>query len=753
MPSTYINKMSNTTDVELLQDLFKRFVPGDCFDKGHGTKKGKKPAYGFVGWLDVTEEKSAEIARQAKYRDGPFLFLTGRITDYIAVDLDRKDASNESHAKKIDGITYWENNFDESEYMNTLIIKTPTGGLHLVYKYKDGIKSGKLEKDVLIDILSDGKAMCFGPGYQIINHATPTQPPHKLVQQIIVNVNYGSQVIKNNSNKRANKDYSSDINAAAGCNLKWEVIYSDEAKAFTLIPDTAICTVENDHVHSEKMHSRFVVTKTRVVARCFRHEPQRTVTGDVSRRLRELFFPGEDSFGGFMHNLMELCSVELFFRRKGFVLKARNNKPWRYDRVASYEDFINTYFKSNQVMMKNPRKFADAIKYMETVDHDSFPFLKKNTDYIGFDNCVVDIVTHEVFDEHDWDKSAIPRHCIDGRFYWGNIDTPMFDSLVKYQLGDCDVYTYFLAFIGRLFYQVKKFDNYNIVPMIKGDTGTGKSTVLTVVKKMFYPGAVGTLNSNNEATFGLEAKYDKELLIAHEIGDRFTDRLSSDLFKQMVCGEDISVPRKNKHAIDVTWEVPMFLCSNIHLSYADTQGSISRRLAIFKFDRHVHNKDISLETKIIESELPAIIAKCLLAYKAMLEEIGNKSFWDVCPDYFHENIREMSEQTDYIYMFLTLPPGDNVYGDKDVYFMKQEGTAMLLQDFKNKFMNYMRFRHPGVKYRWTSDYSSFNRLGYKVMYQNLCKGCGSHARAGCCSEYNVANRCKRYVIENLACIE
>lgn len=45
----------------------------------------------------------------------------------------------------------------------------------------------------------------------------------------------------------------------------------------------------------------------------------------------------------------------------------------------------------------------------------------------------------------------VPRHSIKGYFNWDGIETPMFDSLVRYQLGDGDVYTYFLAFVGRLF--------------------------------------------------------------------------------------------------------------------------------------------------------------------------------------------------------------------------------------------------------------------------------------------------------------
>jgi hypothetical protein len=759
------------TDIKFLQELFKKFVPAVISSKGLNHKKSKKPIH--QGWLDITEEESTRLARNADYHDGPFMFLTGKTTKYITVDLDRKNELRKDHAEKIDGVLYWDNNYDESDYMNTLIIKTPSGGFHIVYKYEDGIKSGQLEKDVLIDILSDGKAMCFGPGYQILNRAMPTPTPTKLVQQIIFNnnINYGLQQVTTintnsdtlypscNKNKIIDitRDYSSEINAAVNADFNWNVICSPDNKVFTLIPDTAVCTVDNSYVHTEHKHSYIVVSKWRVVAKCFSHK-ERTIVGNMSKRLREQFFPNElkDSFEEFMHSIIKFCHNYSLYRLDGFIWKACSSKPWIYDKVLSYEEFVNTNFSGSNVFIKNPRKFADVLKYMETVDNPDFPFLKKDIDFIGFDNCLVNIATYEVFTPKEaktFAKKLVPRHNIKGLFSWYEIDTPLFDSIVQYQIGCEDVYMYFLAFIGRLFYRVKRFDNFNIVPLVKGHSGTGKSTILTVINKMFSPCSVGVINSNNEITFGLESKHDKELLIAHEIGDRFTDRLSSDLFKQMVSGEDISIPRKNKSAIDVTWGVPIFLCSNIHLSYADSQGSISRRLAMFKFEKYVQKKDITLESRIIDYELPALIAKCIRAYEFIIETIGNKSFWDVCPEYFHENIREMNEQTDYIFMFLTLPPGDNVFAGKDVYFMEQQGASMLMQEFKNKFMNYMRFKHPGVKYKWTSDYSSFNRLGYRVVHKNICKGCGSQAISGCCAKYSMANRSKRYFIENLVCVE
>ena len=234
-----------------------------------------------------------------------------------------------------------------------------------------------------------------------------------------------------------------------------------------------------------------------------------------------------------------------------------------------------------------------------------------------------------------------------------------------------------------------------------------------------------------------------------------TQRLESDMFKQMVCGEDVHIPRKNKSAIDMRWWAPLFLCSNVHLSYKDVQGSVSRRLVIFRFDTYVADahKDTSLEAKILGTELPAIIGKCLHAYRLLLQTVGHDSFWNCCPDYFHDNTDQMKEEVDYLYMFVTLPPGDNIYGGNSVYFMKDDDATLPLQDFKRMFMNYMRYRHPGIRYRWTSDYSVLTRLGHDVEYGNICKGCAKEAKFGCCNRYSIANRCRRFVIKYLRCVE
>lgn len=90
------------TDIKFLQHLFKRFVPAVIARKGGGQKLAKRPV--FKGWLEVTEKQSAELARHVDYHVGPFMFLAGKTTEYIAVDLDRRDVSRQDHADKVDEV-------------------------------------------------------------------------------------------------------------------------------------------------------------------------------------------------------------------------------------------------------------------------------------------------------------------------------------------------------------------------------------------------------------------------------------------------------------------------------------------------------------------------------------------------------------------------------------------------------------------------------------------------------------------------
>jgi hypothetical protein len=129
-----------------------------------------------------------------------------------------------------------------------------------------------------------------------------------------------------------------------------------------------------------------------------------------------------------------------------------------------------------------------------------------------------------------------PRHYINQPCCFDNLDTLLFDHIFRFQLdtNDADeseaIYGYFL--IGRLFYEVKSFDTFDVMPFVLGDTNTGKSTLIDIVSAMFAPGRVGIVDSSHETIFGLQSMHDKELIVCSEMPDNMAQQLASDKFKK-----------------------------------------------------------------------------------------------------------------------------------------------------------------------------------------------------------------------------
>jgi hypothetical protein len=137
----------------------------------------------------------------------------------------------------------------------------------------------------------------------------------------------------------------------------------------------------------------------------------------------------------------------------------------------------------------------------------------------------------------------------------------------------------------------------------------------------------------------------------------------------------------------------------------------------------------------------------------LLEHAGSRGFWNSCASYFMETRDEMTQSTDYLYMFLTLGPDENAWSNRVMYFVKVKDQCMMLEDFKKKFLNYMRFRHPHVRYKWDHDFSAFKRLGYEIVYTKVCRSCLQEAHKQCCPNYDNANRSTRRVIKHIVCVD
>ncbi len=656
------------------------------------------------------------------------------------------------------GVDKYENWCGPVDHRDSLTTATNEGGYNKVYQICDELKkvlkSGTIQDD--IEVRYDNSGYTYEYGQKIVHMIMPRKPmqytvnfivnnsinnstvSNSTVQSTVTNSNVtNSAFIKNEKTHQINKALKIAVN-------DWKVTPVNDA--YKLFPHNCTCCVDNKTVHADDMnHSWITVRKLSVTAHCLSHG-NRAIIGEKSRSIRELFFEFKRNAGPSreaVELVLSAAESESLVRHGGQVFKGF--KP-----ISSYEEFVQKALKSQEAQKNFPRLvFSDLATFMEKADDDRFPFAKRDRRYIGFSNGLLDIVEGELV---EGERNVIPRHCIDQPFSAEDIETPLFDRFIRHQIEDDDVFIYLLGLIGRLLYDVRQFDEFDVIPVVIGDTNTGKSTLAHIIRTMFDPCSVGTLDSKHEVIFGLSSLYQKEVLIATEINDKMVNQLSSDTFKNMVCGDTVSISRKYKEPIFVQWKVPIFLCGNQHISYRDEKGSVSRRLAIFKFEKYVDEIDGSLKDTIIENELSKIITKCLLAYRMLLKK-SRLGFWKACPEYFKENRDDLNQETDYIYKFLSLGPDDNVWGSRYLYFIKVPGSTMLLEDFKNKFFNWLRFKHQNVKYKWTNDYSAFKRKGFEVVRTKICKVCHQEARKGCCDYYDPDNRTTRVTIKDIRCID
>jgi phage/plasmid-associated DNA primase len=393
------------------------------------------------------------------------------------------------------------------------------------------------------------------------------------------------------------------------------------------------------------------------------------------------------------------------------------------------------------------------MKFLQLYNEEGLKNIVFDRNMIAFDNGLLFLSERQFIPYCDLDESMTKRcarHHIHSDFD-GSTETPMFDKLLKFQMSD-EVYDYLLIMIGRLFFPVGLYDNWQVMAFLYGDANTGKSSLINIIKALFSVGNIAVISSNMENLFGLDGKYDKELVIAFDIPKHMQNVVDQNIWQSMVSGEDIQIPRKNLQALSQQWTIPMIWASNYIPDYKDGSGSVSRRLMMFLYRKYLDacDKDTTLQKRIIQQELPAILLKSLNAYFDTVEKHGSEDIWTFCPQELRDNQDLIRADADNLYRFLTAGRDENQSSSHRYYVMFEQGAITQMSRIKDVFKNYMRFKYPESKDKmWPEDESAFKRLGYIVEKCNLCKSCDHAHKVGCCANYSRANRTCKVVIWNL----
>lgn len=209
-----------------------------------------------------------------------------------------------------------------------------------------------------------------------------------------------------------------------------------------------------------------------------------------------------------------------------------------------------------------------------------------------------------------------------------------------------DAQRWVYIFLGRLLFPLGAFDNWQVVPFVKGVAGSGKSCLIHAARAMFEPEDVGVLSSTMfERNFGLSALAFKRVWFCFEVKKHMD--LPAAEFQSMISGEHLCVPVKNQTARVVKWTAPGFMVGNDTPEWRDSQGSIRRRLAPFSFDYAVAEQDSrpDLLERVLD-ELGALIVKVVTAYKEEALKDTRADIWARLGCYFHEQRRAMQLQSD-----------------------------------------------------------------------------------------------------------
>ncbi|AAR26902.1 DNA primase [Feldmannia irregularis virus a] len=363
-----------------------------------------------------------------------------------------------------------------------------------------------------------------------------------------------------------------------------------------------------------------------------------------------------------------------------------------------------TNFAMWKIMMKGG--YDAALKYLPECRDAEFPMLEVKRRVWSFSDGIYN-ATDDVFTPYgnyiddrlvSWkiiEKSFAPVYfqAMGGpTLPLSDIATPNFDSIFAPQEWAQDMVHWLFVFVGRLFFAVNERDQWQVIPFLKGIAGTGKSTVIKVIQKLYGARDIGVLSNNMEKQFGASTIFDKKVFIIPEMKGDFT--LDVAVFQSMVTGEEVSLAVKHESPRVGKWTVPGIMAGNESPNWQDKSGSISRRVVVFDFPNKVplETSNPNLFCDIVDSEIPAIIRKATMSYQWAVDHHRNSDIWTVLPARIREEKRKLQFSTNPLFAYVN---SDRVDIDPGAYVLESI--------FISQLKNFISLKFPGVTLAFTPD--------------------------------------------------
>ena len=320
---------------------------------------------------------------------------------------------------------------------------------------------------------------------------------------------------------------------------------------------------------------------------------------------------------------------------------------WLFECVSPSQQYCEYY-----LTLTGSRGHPGHLTHLLTkVVDQRLPILKKKRTLFSFSNGIFDATTGlfhwYVSPDHHSEHHTVAE--LDDSFSTANfferdfpagmvpmdspIATPSFDRILKAQGYCAEAMTWLYALTGRLLHDVGT-DEWQVCLYIYGVAASGKSTYLRLFSEVYEPQDVGFLSDDCERNFLDQHLLGKLVVLCLDISADL--RLPKTRFNSWITGEPVTVNRKFLTAITQKWTAPLAAASNELPPIASTNGSGTRRFAIFPFQKMVRNLDMGLYAKC-QKELPLWLVKIARLYNQKRASYGSKDIWSAdIPTMVHE---------------------------------------------------------------------------------------------------------------------
>lgn len=432
-------------------------------------------------------------------------------------------------------------------------------------------------------------------------------------------------------------------------------------------------------------------------------------------------------------------------KRAGYIYQPVEGCLCAFTQRCTYDKLINEALKDNETYNNNPKRFDEVLKYLQNYELTKLPQLEPDYDLVSFSNGVLQLSTHafQLYSAIDSDaEHRVARHHIPLP-YDQDPGTPLLNQILDSQF-ERGVSEILCALIGRMLFDVNSLDGWQVMPYLVGIGGTGKSLIMNIIQNLFAPGTVGNLASKREEIFGMANLIDKEIVMGRDMPAKLSGAVPQETMQAMTAGDGMEVPRKGLAAVNITWKAPCIMASNHMPDYANTGNNIGRRIVTFRFERTISDPQDDLLQRIVSTELPSIVCRCLLAYSNLRARVAQaKGFWKAMPPTMIEWQNKLAAATSKLHEFLNMDDEE-----RGCSITRTDGHVTSLLEFKAYYEAKMG------KGTFVNDPAVFTTFNIRISdsREQVCASCKQQAKkhgGPCCAAYNHETRGKKFIMYDL----